>query len=52
MGLDLDNKKLSEIKGGAFKLSAGKWLALGGALSFAIGVVSGFLRPSSCSCRN
>ena len=52
MGLDLNNKELSQINGGAFKLAAGKWFLLGGAVSFAIGIISGFLRPSTCSSGN
>ncbi len=52
MGLDLDNKKLSEVNGGAFKVAAAKWFIIGGAISFAIGVVSGLLRPSTCSSGN
>ena len=47
--MDLDNKKLKEVNGGVLKMTALKWAALGGIGSFAIGFISGFLKPGTCS---
>lgn len=48
--VSLSNDELREIEGGGLKISAaGIGLIVGGVVSFAIGVVNGFLRPLACT---
>ncbi len=47
--MNLTNKELTEINGGAIKLSMGTSLIIGGVASFIIGLVNGYLRPLACS---
>lgn len=47
--MKLQEEQLCKIEGGAFKLNTSKWTFVGGAIVFAIGFISGFLRPSTCS---
>ncbi len=48
--MSLSNDELREIEGGGLKISAaGIGLIVGGVVSFAIGVVNGFLRPLACT---
>ena len=47
--MQLKEKELNQIEGGAFKLSKPTLALIGGGIAFVIGFVSGFLRPSSCS---
>ena len=47
--MDLENKELTEINGGVFKMTALKWLGIGSLGSFTIGLISGFLNPGTCS---
>lgn len=42
----LDNKTLMNINGGA--LSIGAMIAIGGAITFIIGLLDGFIRPLKC----
>jgi lactobin A/cerein 7B family class IIb bacteriocin len=44
----LTNKELSNINGGGLKLTAAKWVIVGGIATFIIGFVNGILRPLSC----
>lgn len=47
---NLSNEELRNVEGGAFKLSLGGLLLIGGGiLAFAAGVVNGVLRPLTCS---
>lgn len=45
----LSEKELNEINGGAIKIGVGTFLIIGGAVSFLIGLVNGYLRPLTCS---
>lgn len=47
----LTNEELSNINGGAIKLAVTKWLIGGGIATFIIGLVSGYLRPLTCSAK-
>lgn len=46
---ELSIEELKKIEGGAIKLAIGKVLLIGGATSFLIGLVNGYLRPLLCS---
>lgn len=46
--MNLTNKELSDINGGALKIAASKWLIGGGIVTFIVGVLNGYLRPLSC----
>ena len=46
---NLTNEELSNVNGGAIRIVAGKVLLGGGILTFIVGVISGYLRPLSCS---
>lgn len=46
--MNLKEKELNEIEGGAILLGVGKWIITGGLVSFIIGVVNGYLRPLTC----
>lgn len=46
---NLTNEELHNINGGAIKLSVGAYLIIGGAASFVIGLINGYLRPLACS---
>ena len=46
----LNNKELSDVSGGILKsVSVGVWAIIGGAISFGIGLLSGWVRPYPCS---
>lgn len=44
----LTNEELNSINGGAIKLSMGKYLVVGGIISFIIGAINGLVGPSMC----
>lgn len=46
--MKLKEEQLNNIEGGAFKVTSSKWAIIGGGIAFAIGFISGFLRPSTC----
>ena len=46
---NLTDEELNNVNGGAIKLSVGTFLIIGGAASFVIGLVNGYLRPLACS---
>lgn len=45
--MELNAQELSSINGGGTKF--GIYLAIGGLLSFLVGVIDGYLRPLSCN---
>lgn len=45
-------EELHDINGGLLKLTAAKAIGLGFGISFIIGVISGLVRPYSCSSSN
>ncbi len=42
--MELKNEELQNVVGGGI----GKWVVIGGLISFVIGVIDGFLRPFKC----
>ena len=42
--MELKNEELQNVVGGGI----GKWVVIGGLLSFVVGVIDGFLRPFKC----
>lgn len=42
--MELKNEELQEVVGGGI----GKWVAIGGLITFLVGVIDGFLRPFKC----
>lgn len=47
--MNLSEKELSNIEGGALLLALGKWLVAGGIATFIVGTINGYLRPLTCS---
>lgn len=45
--MELTTEELSVVTGGA--VNAGVYLAIGGLITFIIGVIDGYLRPLSCN---
>ena len=45
--MELNAEELSSISGGGIKF--GVYLAIGGLITFIIGVIDGYLRPLSCN---
>ncbi len=46
---ELNNEELTNIEGGAFKLTATFCIVAGAVAAFAIGVYNGLKRPLSCA---
>lgn len=44
----LKNNELVKVNGGVFKIAASKFAIFGAIATFAIGFVSGIMRPSTC----
>ena len=42
--MELKNEELQNVVGGGI----GKWVVIGGLISFIVGVIDGFLRPFKC----
>jgi hypothetical protein len=42
--MELKNEELQNVVGGGI----GKWVVIGGLISFVVGVIDGFLRPFKC----
>jgi lactobin A/cerein 7B family class IIb bacteriocin len=45
----MTDQELKQINGGLLKVVVGKYIIIGGAISFLIGAVNGYLRPLTCS---
>ena len=47
----MTDQELKQIDGGLLKVVVGKYIIIGGAISFLIGAINGYLRPLSCYSR-